>query len=326
MRKHDKKTKDLFAFFLSLFIHALIFFFLCVGVVHFSKNATSPKKDILPPPEVIFDLSPPATQTPSTLRTDSEHPLDQPPEHTAFESHENTVAASELPATGSAPLPTQEGRTTDDVELKTSEIEGRLIPAATALPPREIEPLKPTPISTPAPTPFATPLPTPPLTALPSTTTPVLAAATPINKPSVATPVMGTLSSAAKTESEESGAHPSMIHGTISNKGKSSVSAEATPLGRYKKNLADAISSHWYYSIDQRMELLSYGTATVIFYVTQTGRAEELRIISNSSNQTFADCCVESIMGAKLPAIPLEIAKTLDRGRLEIEYRFTIYP
>ena len=137
---------------------------------------------------------------------------------------------------------------------------------------------------------------------------------------------MGTLSSAAKAQSEDSGAHPSVIHGAISNKGKSSVSAEATPLGRYKKNLADAISSHWYYSIDQRRELLSFGTAIVIFYVTQTGKVEELRIISNSSNQTFADCCVESIMGAKLPGIPLEIAKTLDRGRLEIEYRFTIYP
>lgn len=303
--KDKKSRQSFFSFLLSLFIHVFLFLLLGMGVAHLSTKAFSSKKEIPPPPEVIFDLSPPTTQPPSTIRTASEQPLNKPPEHPVFESHENTEASSELPATGTASLPTQEGRESENIELKTSENFGRLIPPSAAA----------------APTAEAT---------LP-TSSPAITQVTPPASPALDTasathPVMGTLSPSAKAQREESGSYPSVIHGSISNKGKSSVAAEATPLGRYKKNLADAISSHWYYSIDQRMELLSFGTATVIFYVAQNGKVEGLRIVSNSSNQAFADCCIESITGAKLPSIPPEIAKTLDRGRLEIEYRFTIYP
>lgn len=293
---------------LSLSIHLLFVLLLCVGILPFASRSLEPvpNKESSPPPEVIFDLSPSTTMVPTTVRTDSEHPLEKPPEHPAFESHENTEASSELPATGSLPLPTQEGVESEGVELKTSETLGRKTPDSTVT-------AEAAPTTTPTPSPTGS-------------TSVDAPAVTPMATASSDRPVMGILSSSAKTQSESSGAHPSMIHGAISNKGKSSVTAEATPLGRYKKNLADAISSHWYYAIDQRMELLSFGTATVIFYVTQNGKVEELRIISNSSNQTFADCCIESITGAKLPSIPPEIAQTLDRGRLEIEYRFTIYP
>lgn len=322
MKRENRISRDsLLSFFFSLFIHALILFLLCVGVVHFSTKTSTLKKEIPPPPEVIFDLSPSTPQTPSTIRTAAERPLEKPPEHPAFESHENTEASSEMPTTGTTPLPTQEGRESESVELKTSETVGRLIPPTTPAATPQQETSSPTSTSPPTALP-ASRLPANTVTT-PSSPEP-LPTATPTNSPPP--PVMGTLSSAAKAQSEEAGAHPSVIHGNISNKGKSSVAAEATPLGRYKKNLADAISSHWYYSIDQRMELLSFGTATVIFYVTQNGKVEDLRIISNSSNQTFADCCIQSIMGAKLPMIPPEIAKTLDRGRLEVEYRFTIYP
>lgn len=302
----DKKSREsFFSFFLSLCIHLLLILLLSMGIAELSTKTLSSKKEIKPPPEVIFDLSPPTTQLPSTIRTTSDHPLSKPPEHTAFESHENTEAASELPATGTALLPTQEGRESENIELKTSENFGRLTPPS-------------------ATTPAA------PETALPSSLAPATQLAAPaptaLDTNSATHPVTGTLSSSAKAQTEKAGSYPSVIHGSISNKGKSSVAAEATPLGRYKKKLADAISSHWYYSIDQRMELLSFGSATLLFYVTQNGKIEGLRIISNSSNQTFADCCIASITEAKLPSIPPEIAKTLDRGRLEIEYRFTIYP
>lgn len=299
-----KKNQGI-AFLLSVCIHLLLIWFFFFGAISFIKHAAVTSKEIPPPPEVIFDLSSPApTPPPSTIRTAAEHPLEKAPDHAPFESHENTEASSELSANGSVPLPTQEGRESESIELKTSETIGRTTPdsSSTAEAPSTVVPPSP-----------------PTLPAATSTT------ALSEKNPSVH-PVMGTLSAAAKSQSEASGAHPSMIHGAISNKGKSSITAEATPLGRYKKNLADAISSHWYYAIDQRMELLSFGTATVIFHITQNGKVEKLRIISNSSNQTFADCCVESITGAKLPSIPPEIAQTLDHGRLEIEYRFTIYP
>ena len=91
-----------------------------------------------------------------------------------------------------------------------------------------------------------------------------------------------------------------------------------------EKTLSDAISSRWRYYIDNRMELLSFGTATIAFYVTQEGKIEDIHLLSNSSNQTFADCCIKSIMEAKLPAIPPEVAATLQDKKLEVEYRFTI--
>lgn len=300
--QHWHKT-SLCSFLLSLLFHALILLLLCCGLFHFHALSSLPPSPETPAealPEVVLDLSPPLPEKRPTIQTASEQPLEKAPTDASFESHENTEAASELPATGTHLLPTQEGDESDLIELKNAESTGRMQP----LPASESEGEKNNSNNELT----ATTLPSP----------------TPLASAPKEHPVMGTLS--AKAKGEESGAHPSMIRGNISNKGKSSVAAEATPIGRYKKTLADAISSHWYYCIDQRMELLSFGTATLFFYVTQEGKIEELRIVSNSSNQTFANCCIQSITEAKLPVIPPEIAKTLDKGRLEIEYRFTIYP
>lgn len=287
--------------FFSLFIHCFLLFIFLGGWIHFKTSAIDSKKAIETPPQVVFDLTPPLPATRATVQTASEHPLEKAPQNTPFESHENTVAATELAPTGSVPLPSQEGHESDIIELKTAESSGRTLPATEHEGEKDVSDSSP-----------GIPLPTP------------IPLASPITSPAANQPVMGRLS--AKAKGEDSGSHPSIIHGNISNRGKSSVAAEATPIGRYKKTLADAISSHWYYSIDHKMELLSFGTATVFFYVNQEGKIEDLRIISNTSNQAFAECCLQSIMEAKLPSIPSEIAKTLDKGRLEIEYRFTIYP
>lgn len=222
-----------------------------------------------------------------------------------MESYENTLASSELSPTGNLPLPEQDGKEDDLVELNHQPSDARIQPVTSTAPPEEKESDSQTVTSS-------------------ILTKKEIPASSQVESSSHEEPVMGNLSHHAREET--SGSHPSMIHGTISNKGKSSVSAEATPIGRYKKTLADAISSHWYYSIDQRMALLSFGSAILRFYVNKEGEIEELHLLSNSSNQTFADCCLQSITEAKLPAIPPEIAKTLEKGRLEIEYRFTIYP
>ncbi len=231
----------------------------------------------------------------------SEHPLQEAPEHATFQSYQNTEASSELPASGNIPLPTQEGKESDFLELKENQSAGRAHSLPTSISSEKLE--------NSAGSFSATPLPSS------STSTP---------EEESQHPVLGTLSSRAKEENHSS--HSSMIRGSISNKGKSSAAAASTPIGRYKKALADAISSHWYHCIDARMELLSFGTAIIFFYVNEEGKIEEPRLISNTSNQTFADCCFQSIMEATIPIIPAQIAKTLEKGRLEIEYRFTIYP
>lgn len=298
----------LFSFFLSLVVHALLILIVCSGLLHLATQGLSPHKlepEKEPLPEIVLDLSPQPPETRATIQTASAEPLEKAPKNAALESHENTEASSELAPTGNLPLPEQEGKEDDLVELNNQQSDTRTQPVTSAAAPEEEESDFQKATST-----------TLPKTELPSSSQ--------VESNSHEEPVMGKLSHHARGET--SGSHPSMIHGAISNKGKSSLAAEATPIGRYKKTLADAISSHWYYSIDQRMALLSFGSAILRFYVNKEGKIEELSLLSNSSNQTFADCCLQSITEAKLPIIPTEIAKTLEQGRLEIEYRFTIYP
>jgi TonB family protein len=103
------------------------------------------------------------------------------------------------------------------------------------------------------------------------------------------------------------------------------VAAEATPLGRYKKSVSTAIGSRWYYYVNERMGLLSIGTVSVTFKVTASGKVTDLRVVSSNSNESLTDCSLRSIMDAKIPPIPPEVAATLQNGSLEIDYSFTIY-
>jgi TonB family protein len=103
------------------------------------------------------------------------------------------------------------------------------------------------------------------------------------------------------------------------------VAGEATPIGKYKKGLADAIGSRWYYYVNERMGLLSIGTVSVAFKVTASGKVTGLHVVSSNSNESLTDCSLRSIMDAKFPPIPPEVAGTLKDGSMEIEYSFTIY-
>jgi TonB family protein len=73
------------------------------------------------------------------------------------------------------------------------------------------------------------------------------------------------------------------------------------------------------------MGLLSIGTVSVTFKVTASGKVTELRVVSSNSNESLTDCSLRSIMDAKIPPIPPEVAATLQNGSLEIDYSFTIY-
>jgi outer membrane biosynthesis protein TonB len=114
------------------------------------------------------------------------------------------------------------------------------------------------------------------------------------------------------------------IQGNISNRGRSSVAANATPLGRYKKMLSDAIGSRWYYYVNRDMSLLTGGTLQLSFIVTAEGKVEKIKVVSNTSNETFAACSVSAIMDAELPVIPKDLIPMLEGNRIQIDYSFTI--
>ena len=62
------------------------------------------------------------------------------------------------------------------------------------------------------------------------------------------------------------------VQGSISNLGsKPGVDAISTPLGRYRKTIADAIGSRWYFYIKQKMDLITVGSVHIKFYIDEQG-------------------------------------------------------
>jgi outer membrane biosynthesis protein TonB len=162
-----------------------------------------PKEDQSPPQLTMLDTPPPEEhkQERQYLRTNDDQKTDQKPLDSMFESDKDTAAASEQPAKGDAPIPTQEGKDDPDVGFKNERFsladQGKVFstdPGKQAAAPQieqkqeEVKPVEsPTPVPTPAPTPEVTPpdkQPTPVATPIP-TPTPV---PTPAPTPEVARP------------------------------------------------------------------------------------------------------------------------------------------
>ena len=360
-KKGRKNRKERFPFllFLSCLIHATLIILLALL---FAKGIT--KKPLPtsepPPPQITLEISPP--QPPERPSIEAQEIAERAPDKAPFQSDENTKAASELPPTGSLPIPTQQGVAQAAMELQTQRHTQGEQPATSAgnpappqppspsapptPPPPQLPPTQqqkqdnPTPAPTVTPQASATPQPTPTTPPPPNSvklleipkdqptpqpSPPQTAAAQ--HPPQPASPPSNP--SLPGTSGSKKGYQPetrqTVIRGNISNRGPSSVAAEATPIGRFKKQVATHIGSRWYKYIDERMGLISIGTVSVTFKVTASGQVKDLRVISSNGNQSLTDCSLRSIMDAKLPPIPPEVAPTLQNGCLEIDYSFTIY-
>jgi len=94
----------------------------------------------------------------------------------------------------------------------------------------------------------------------------------------------------------------------------------------YKKKVSNLVSSPWHYYVDEQQGLLTIGSLKVAFLVNAEGKVKNLHVVSsNSSNQHLMDCALRSVMDAKFPPMPPDLAATLPNGNMEIEYSFTIY-
>src|SRR5947209_559727 len=114
--------------------------------------------------------------------------------------------------------------------------------------------------------------------------------------------------------------------GSISNRGISSVNAIGTPRGRYEKMVQDAIGSRWYAYVQQKMDLISLGTTQVAFSIDRSGRVKNLKVVSNNSNEAFANVCLQSIIEIQVPPIPEDVAATLPPEGLDEQITFTMFP
>jgi outer membrane biosynthesis protein TonB len=260
----------------------------------------------------IVDMPPPAPEVekkknPMFRETDPAKATVEQPKEKTFESNANSIAASELPAAGSAPLPSQLGgdRPTTDLETHAA-----TLAQAGAQPQPTIRPEeKPSPSVAPTAEPTATP---------PDQLAMLRPTPTPAAQPTATPQQIRSNYQPLKQQRRMSGA--------ITNRGPSSINAVGTPLGRYQKMLYDAVGSRWYTYVQQQADLVNIGTARLVFSVDRSGRVRNLKVVENTSNESFANVCLRSVLEVKLPPIPEDVASTLPSEGLDTELNFTMYP
>ncbi len=311
--RKDEARKVLWALLAALAIHLVVGCFIAT----FSGVFSAPiQVDEDKPMEMtIVDLpptAPDATKKNSMfMETDESKKSAEAPKEKTFESNANSIAASQQPATGNAPLPSQQGKDRPTVDLENHNY---------SLPNEGVQP-QPSAAPQETPKPSATPQPT----STPTTEAQQFAMLTntpaPTIQPTVA-PTPAQIQSKYRPLKEQT-----RISGNISTRGISSVNALGTPLGRYEKILKDAIGSRWYAYMEKRREMANVGTLQVHFFIDRDGHVQKLKITENTSNETFANICLQAVMEAQFPPIPEDLANTLPPEGLEIEgMNFIIYP
>jgi hypothetical protein len=308
-RKQEAR-KVLWALLAALLIHLLVAFTLAALSGVFTPALPVEEK---PLELTIVDLATPAPvvpKNPAFMETDESKRSEAPKEKT-FESNANSIAASQQPATGGAPLPSQQGVDRPGVDLETHQYslpnEGAQAQPSAA--PQE----SPKPSETPQPTPQPTPVTDAEQFAM-LTSTP-----TPTVRPSVVpTPEQPRSSYRAQKRQTR-------LSGSITNRGAPAVNAIGTPLGRYQKTLYDAVGSRWYYYVAKQGDLVSIGTLRLVFSVDRSGREKNLKIVENTSNESFANVCLQSVLEMQLPPIPEDLANSLPSEGLDAEMSFTMY-
>jgi outer membrane biosynthesis protein TonB len=293
----------------ALVIHLLVGTF--IAAFHDKLfTRVEPIEEDKPMEMTIVDLPATPAATPQKnsmfMETDESKAAKEAPQEKTFESNANSIAASQSAPTSGLPLPSQEGKERPNVDLESHSY---------SLPNQGVQPQ-----------PSVAPQSTPQESAAPQETP------RPDQLAMLTKPKPTPQASAAQTPAPVRSTYRPMkqqtkISGAISNRGISSVNALATPLGRYEKIMKDAIGSRWYAYMEQRRELANIGTLQVHFFIDRSGRVKNLKVTENTSNESFANICLQSILEAHLPPIPDDLAATLPPDGLEIEgMNFIIYP
>ena len=297
----------LWALLAAILIHLVIAFLLAVFGGVLSPALPIEEK----PPQLTFvDLSsaPVVPKNSAFIETD-ESKKSAAPEEKTFESNANSIAASELPAAGDAPLPSQMGKDRPLLDLETHPHSLQMNGA------------QPRPSAAPQQNPKPSAVPQPTLQPAPLTAAEqfamLTARPTPAVQPSTAPASAQSAYRALKERTR--------ISGRITNRGIASVNALGTPLGRYQKFLVDAIGSRWYAFLDRQMDLINIGTTRVVFVVDRSGRVKNLKVVENTANEALANVCIQSIQEAQFPPMSDDLAATLPAEGLEMDIPFTIF-
>ena len=302
-RKKEAR-KILWALLAALCIHLFIGYGLAVfgGLLYSPFSAIEEDK----PVELTFmDLATPAPAKNTMFVANDESKQTEQPKEKTFESNANSIAASERPPTDSMPLPSQDGseRSKLDFNSQAATLAQQGAQAQPSVAPQQ----------------SATPQPSEQPTPQTKSQEFAMLTSKPTPRPTVASTPQQQRSSYQPMKER------TRLAGSITNRGTSAVNAVGTPLGRYQKTLFDAVGSHWYAYIEEKADLVSLGTTRVSFWVDRSGRVKNLKVISNDSNEAFANVCLQSILDAKLPPIPEDVASALPPEGLESEISFTTF-
>ena len=307
-----RQRRTWWALLLSLLVHGGVILAVAWIYILESEPWPEPAEEI----EITFIEPPPEPDKPQFVDT-SAPAAEEPPENALFESDRDTAAAAPEAARGEEPLPSQDGKEQPFLELENQEL---------AL--AKVDETPPAPESPPA-------VPAPPQPEQPSETTaekekpePVeedallaLAEPKPAEEPVERRPPPAPPQSRPSYQRQ---ARPTRLSGSVGNRGRAAVASLSTPLGRYRKQISDAIGSSWYHHIGSRMDLFGYGTVSVVFTIDRNGKVRRPRVLKNSSNESFEIVTLESILRSEIPPIPPEILPTLEGGQIEMDYTFSI--
>jgi len=304
LRDYEQDARTVFwALLVAILIHLLVAFLLAAFSGFFSPALPTPEE----PVELTFmDLSPVSNSKNSAFIENDESKKAPEPKEKTFESNANSIGASELAATGELPLPSQSGKDRPLMDFETNphslETKGAQAQQKAATQQRAAQPAaQPEPIT--AAEQFAL-----------------------LTQKSAAALDAAAASSQARSVYRRQKERTN-IAGNITNRGISSVNALGTPLGRYQKIVADSIGSRWYAYVDQKRDLISIGTLRLRFVIDPSGRVKDLKVTENSSNEAFANVCVQSVLEAHLPPIPEDVAQNLPSEGLVVEgLGFIIFP
>ena len=328
-KKHGRKLG--FAILISIVLHLAIGYSLAA----FGNVFTPPLPVEEEVPELtLMDLSapPPVEKNVPFLETDPAKESAEKPKQQSFESNANSQAASERPASGDLPLPSQDGKEKPFLDLETRNYsltqEGSTPQPQQPTPPPVTKPSQP-----PKASPTAAPTAEPDQLAM-LTSTPPPAMETPEDKPPEPspTPELTPVSTPPPrpqpqkpSSNYQSQKQQTRIQGSISKNGPASVNAVGTPLGRYQKQMYDAVGARWYQYMERRRDVIGIGTARLSFSIDRSGRVTNLRVLENTANEAFAGVCLQAVQELKLPPIPEDVAATLPSEGLQAELTFISY-
>jgi Gram-negative bacterial TonB protein C-terminal len=298
--EYDARTV-LWALLAAVAIHLAVAFLLAAFSGVFSPALPMPEK---PAELTLMDLSPTSfvPKNSAFIETDESKKAPEPKDKT-FESNANSIGASETDAAGEMPLPSQAGKDRPFMDLETHPYSRDMKGTQTEQSAASQQNAKPAP--QPA-----------PLTAAEQ-----FALLTQKSAPETERPTEASQAQSAYRPWKER----TRISGRITNRGVSSVDALGTPLGRYQKYVLDAIGSRWYALVEQKNDLVNIGTTDVTFVIDRNGHVKNLKIIANTSNETLANVCIQSIQDAQLPPMSDDVVDAVRPEGLPMEIPFTIF-